>query len=578
MNSGHCHDTHIDHFGDWNFKKMVNLSNALYNDLIHAKKLYDIKCEIFKGLSKQYVDQIWNWNQTDRAWCTLEGNEVQSVYHHNQKNVPSESQIYQMLINELGSDSSPSLTDGTTTLRDPLRAQRPKQHTQLRSEILTRSSDALLGLEICTRNKTGKRLLKLCVVLAMGIGLGIPGDQIEVEGRALSISVIFYSRFAALSKSQKSAAYFLHDGLLIRSAQLDIKAKLMFYKVENSESLKAEIEDAHLKLCTRIDRWRSVQKCIMPQVRDHVARQTTAGKTINKPEEEWFFLPSDLSNEDRASIIPIIFSNIKCKLLEGRAFDTLRDMCTIVKTLTNLYDEKGQNYGQVRQTHASARIQEVVSLRDSNINALIKLGGIEEDDPILRHLTKQDTFQKRMKIKRTVGDTYRHDGLLWANRGVTSGTQQAHLPQSSTAGRHIAGCKMPKPKKRHVEKGMVTDGDKSDTEKKKKADRKEGWLWRIQPTSRLTGDELWEWLKEGDHVQWFRAEAEMQRWQEEWEIKQMSITWNKLATRNSIGKAAYAKKKSAMFQEMTTHARNLFVHAGYSDLLNLDAPALVDHF
>jgi len=24
----------------------------------------------------------------------------------------------------------------------------------------------------------------------------------------------------------------------------------------------------------------------------------------------------------------------------------------------------------------------------------------------------------------------------------------------------------------------------------------------------------------GDHVQWFRAEAEMERWREEWEIKQ----------------------------------------------------------
>ncbi|KAF8966729.1 hypothetical protein BDZ97DRAFT_1756333 [Flammula alnicola] len=531
MNSGHRHDTHIDHFGDWNFKKMVNLPNALYNDLIHAKKLYDIKCEIFKGLSKQYVDQIQNWNQTDRAWRTLEGNEVQSVYRHNQKNVPSESQIYQMLINELGSDSSPSLTDGTTT-------------------------------------------------------------------------------------SQKSVAYFIHDGLLIRSAQLDVKAKLMFYKVENSEPLKAEIEGARLKLRTRIDRWRSVQKRIMPQVGDHVARQSTAGKTINKPEEERLFLPSDLSDEDRASIIPIIFSDIERKLLEGRAFDTLRDLRTIVKTLTNLYDEKGQNYGQVRQTRASARIQEVVSLRDSNINeynstrdALIKLGGIEEDDPILRHLTKQDTYQKRTNIKRTVGDTYRHDGLLWANRGVTSGTQQAHLPQSSTAGvlpsgistigtqgskakkrRHIAGRKMPKPKKRRTEKGMVTDGDKSDTEKKKKADRKEGWLWRIRPTSRLTEDELREWLEEGDRVQWFRAEAEMQRWQEEWEIKQveflrciryfeqMSITWNELATRSSGGKAAYAKKKSAMFHEMTTHARNLFMHAGYSDLLNLDGPALVNHF
>lgn len=30
MNAGHCHDTLIDHFGDWNFKKMVNICESRF--------------------------------------------------------------------------------------------------------------------------------------------------------------------------------------------------------------------------------------------------------------------------------------------------------------------------------------------------------------------------------------------------------------------------------------------------------------------------------------------------------------------------------------------------------------------
>ena len=61
----------------------------------------------------------------------------------------------------------------------------------------------------------------------------------------------------------------------------------------------------------------------------------------------------------------------------------------------------------------------------------------------------------------------------------------------------------------------------------------------------------------------------MQRWQEEWEIKQadflrcihtfstMSDVWKALGEDNLNGKAAYVKKKSAMFKAMESEARHL---------------------
>jgi hypothetical protein len=87
-------------------------------------------------------------------------------------------------------------------------------------------------------------------------------------------------------------------------------------------------------------------------------------------------------------------------------------------------------------------------------------------------------------------------------------------------------------------------------------------------------------LHVGDSVQFFCAEAKMQRWQEEWESKQAdflrciwafhksSAVWKELAqTASHGGEIAYAKKKSAMFLEMAEVATSDFIAAGYEDRL-----------
>jgi hypothetical protein len=84
----------------------------------------------------------------------------------------------------------------------------------------------------------------------------------------------------------------------------------------------------------------------------------------------------------------------------------------------------------------------------------------------------------------------------------------------------------------------------------------------------------------GDRVQWFRAEAEMERWREEWEAKQadflrcirtfctMSNVWQIMASSSSeLGRVAYAKQKSAMYREMEYDAKDTFSKAGYQDLV-----------
>ena len=86
-------------------------------------------------------------------------------------------------------------------------------------------------------------------------------------------------------------------------------------------------------------------------------------------------------------------------------------------------------------------------------------------------------------------------------------------------------------------------------------------------------------------MQWFRAEAEMEWWREEWEAKQanflrcihtfgkMADVWQTLSTcdpecLSKRGRMAYAKQKLAMFQEMACHAKDTFRRAGYGELVD----------
>ncbi|KAJ7700979.1 hypothetical protein B0H16DRAFT_1747027 [Mycena metata] len=79
-------------------------------------------------------------------------------------------------------------------------------------------------------------------------------------------------------------------------------------------------------------------------------------------------------------------------------------------------------------------------------------------------------------------------------------------------------------------------------------------------------------MKEGDRIQWFRAEAEMERWREQvetiladWRTTIRSFakykeTWTTLATMqdsNDIGRIAYAKQKAAIYARRESEGRRL---------------------
>ncbi|KAJ7020760.1 hypothetical protein C8F04DRAFT_285410 [Mycena alexandri] len=131
--------------------------------------------------------------------------------------------------------------------------------------------------------------------------------------------------------------------------------------------------------------------------------------------------------------------------------------------------------------------------------------------------------------------------------------------------------------------GRVEAGTEGTPRKKKKGKGKgksDGWIWmenvmRGQPESE---EKLAAYKKESDQVQWFRAEAEMYRWLEQYERKHAEFmrvieryrrdgeVWSGLADREEglkgmNGVVSFARMQAAMHRRLELNARTIFKSA-----------------
>ncbi|SJK99503.1 uncharacterized protein ARMOST_02806 [Armillaria ostoyae] len=114
----------------------------------------------------------------------------------------------------------------------------------------------------------------------------------------------------------------------------------------------------------------------------------------------------------------------------------------------------------------------------------------------------------------------------------------------------------------------------------------EGWIWNLYKIRHpgMMDEEVEALEQEGDRVSFFRAEAERDRWLEQWEIKiakflqcirsfdQYAVTWKVLASNNqSIEFKQYALEKANMYAMLGARARQEFETLGYENALNRPA-------
>ncbi|KAJ7197589.1 hypothetical protein GGX14DRAFT_402517 [Mycena pura] len=231
-----------------------------------------------------------------------------------------------------------------------------------------------------------------------------------------------------------------------------------------------------------------------------------------------------------------------------------------------------------------------------------------DGDPVL---TLRDTRRKDTHLHRAKGDSRLFDGTAWylqsgvrlsgevvasplGNKGRDSGDDEPQLlagySRSQRAPKRLRDIA---PDDVVVEGALSSDEvEDSDVEMspskqgkprrksgKRKAKKDDGWIWKWleRGTRAGSGDDgkLEEYKRESMRVQWFRAEAEMYRWLEQYERKHAELwriikryrrdgeVWMRSADRvaQQMGAATFARMQAAMYRRLEHNAKAIFKSA-----------------
>ncbi|KAJ7225204.1 hypothetical protein C8J57DRAFT_1197735 [Mycena rebaudengoi] len=314
-------------------------------------------------------------------------------------------------------------------------------------------------------------------------------------------------------RADTPTSLFINMGMKLESKQRSIVAAV------KSKDTPQDIELQRHRLSVDIKRWCGLQEEIMlPAVMTLVMALPYC-----PPEQEKLYLPSDFTSEQRLKYRLTNLADLESKLREGEAHDTLESLRDRIKHSQALRshknDKKNFVVGVSRTTRAVTKIMEV-------------------DTKISGHIAK-----------------YRHARLAMIALGRS--TADPGFPE-------LKGDDDTYYKDVNTPNALNNGG------------RTEGWIWTIGRAGDLTDAERTEYAEDASRVQWFRARADMQHFQEEVEIlaqefrnatcgfTRMNEVWTCLATdaKSSHGAVAYAMEKASMFSRMAEECRAAFIKVG----------------
>ncbi|KAK6996204.1 CxC2 domain-containing protein [Favolaschia claudopus] len=396
-------------------------------------------------------------------------------------------------------------------------------------------------------------------------------------------------RFEGSMVPRNRIARFINDALMIEEDQCVNPIFLFNRSQQDLQSLASEIAKRRSKLKARLTAWRREQREIMPQVGDKVALQSQQLPSIQL-EHERLFLPSDFVEVERQELRLGTLGSEEARWREGQAFGALRATQSVVKTLRALLDHTARHDRQQKQrSRAGDQLRDIIRRRDFRMGtydvarkAMIALGSLEPGpQSSFPPLSIADTFMKSVIKKRQLGDSHLTDGR-WFTMTASSSTPSQSTQQSSGSTKTppiMSGTQMPKRKINTSRTVKVQPVTAEETAQKAEA-RSEGWLWRdLGKMGKLTSEEMDEWSQESDRVQWFRAEAEVERWREHVEMRLAELlrsirsfrkwdtVWTELADGVQAGYCAYAKQKAHMNRCRAERCEALLEAAGYKELL-----------
>ncbi|KAJ7711700.1 hypothetical protein B0H16DRAFT_1744912 [Mycena metata] len=436
-----------------------------------------------------------------------------------------------------------------------------------------------------------------------------PPEKVPSQKAIYDHMITNLENFETTEIPTNEVACFLKEGIKIQANQRKIVDALVKDAEHDLQGTKKEIATRRSKLTTELTKWRDVRDSIMtmPDV-----TELMGAPQVCEVECEKLWLPSDFTPEQRVALgsTMIALAEEEGKLREGEAYDLIRKLQTACKGLSALEDRKRLEKGQKSATAAGEQVLDARRRRDELIKAynsvrqaMISLGTLlESTDPANDQfpvLTVKDTFMKSRRRERALGDSRRGDGMLYTRTGITAGSKISNAPAPDEGDGEDSEQELeePEPKRSRPNTGgsvqMSTRTKRTPAQKRAEKDlnrtdpnpaNKNGWLWELRRPSNMTDTEMRDWETEGDRVQWARAEGEMDRFQEQVEIKLAEFlrclaafdfntrAWNHLGGMpdQKPGYAERANETAHMWARLTEQCREHLISAGFKFALEPD--------
>ncbi|KAJ7729337.1 hypothetical protein B0H16DRAFT_1734276 [Mycena metata] len=402
----------------------------------------------------------------------------------------------------------------------------------------------------------------------------------------LSVEVVLATMITAEQERLKSqnehdtgtpVAQWIHDGMSVEHEQVLAIALLQNHREHPLQETWESIIQMRDSLNLKLKKFRERQREIHPHL-------TLSALDVDEPELTAIQLPSyrmrhghhPVTNLDRQ----LQDAEIKLRFRKARELD-YRGQAGITRSQRNL--QKAELMKEFE-----------ISMYNNARAALIHLGYMAKDavEPY-RPLTTRDTRRKETHLHRAKGDSRLFDGTTWyLQSGVIiseAAFSSARPPVAGSQGSEdeelqlLSGTKTLKRSgfKHGHDLDLPHSKSLSQQKKVKKAKKADGWIW-LQGLTRaqsMNGDKLAAYRSESERVQWFRAEAEMYRWLEQYERKHAefmriieryhrdSVVWAGLAsaeeTRNGglNGAVTFAWMQAAMHRRLEHNANVIFKSA-----------------
>ncbi|KAK0477811.1 hypothetical protein IW261DRAFT_1565594 [Armillaria novae-zelandiae] len=525
MNNGFRQDTLINHHGDHNWKKTIGQIPRLVIELTEAKGLYYVKDAEFEALSmrcrEQYPDAYKEWMETDRHMTYMVGKKKEVQS-------PYRFRKYQF----------PSLKSVVTKM-----AQRSVEAMPKETAILALSKKANPPMQSSVKGKEqagGEAVANTCET---------PSNDEHLEGVLMPETL----------ESRSRPITWIYEGILLENDQHKLTHRIHQEKKQPSKAEKEAIVTEHEKLGQNISKWYKE------------ATIGTIAEVFNQIYADTEPLPEKCRIEN--------LIRVEYDLREGAAYDAIAEIRRRSSTVAFMDEMRQRNDKGVQcltrslceLEDARATLELCIQHYNTHRQALLGLRGPDQLPFPYPDMTLSDTYQKRRTLKCVLGDSRHLDGAIFGN--MKKGQMLAQPEPSAVR----APIRVEFPGTQITRKKASQDARGSRDTKKTKTDA-------VEDESRMTDEEVEAFEIKGERVGFFRAEAERDRWLEQWEIKiaeflrcimsfdKYAETWAQLATkpknRDRPGYEAYAREKVHMYSSFAKRARLEFINLGYEKALD----------